>query len=389
MTREEYEALQANGGATAGEKPGSPAVAETRERAPRSSGQGLIASPDELAAILPQLESVSRVAVDTEADSLHCYFEKLCLVQLSFNGSDYLVDPLAGFDLSPLAAALAGKEIVLQGADFDLRLMKRSFDFTADKVFDTVIASRLLGIREFSLAALVERYFGVTLSKGSQKANWAQRPLPPQMAEYAMNDTRYLLPLADKLEAELREKGRLEWFEQSCERARTMAAVQRVRDEEEAWRISGSGTLSPRASAVLRAIWRWRDREAQAADRPSFHILQNHLMIEAAKGVEAGQVPEFRHLSPRRRRGFMEAVEEAMRLPDEELPRRLRRVGTRPTQEMERMAEDLRKRRDVVAEELGLDPSFIAPRATVESIAADGARSEALLVPWQRDLLKV
>jgi ribonuclease D len=310
-----------------------------------------------------------------------------CAVE--FRGADYLVDPLAGLDLSPLSAALAGKEIVLQGADFDLRLMKRSFDFTADKVFDTVIASRLLGIREFSLAALVERYFGVILSKGSQKANWAQRPLPPQMAEYAMNDTRYLLPLADKLEAELREKGRHEWFEQSCERARVQAAVQRVRDEEEAWRISGSGTLSPRASAILRAIWRWRDREAQAADRPSFHILQNHLMIDAAKSIETGQTPEFRHLSPRRRRGFMEAVEEAMQLPDEELPRRLRRVGTRPTQEMERMAEDLRRRRDVVAEKLGLDPSFIAPRATVESIAADEARSSVLLVPWQRELLEL
>jgi ribonuclease D len=322
MTREEYEALRAGGGPTTSteDKSASPAAASGSERRSSATGDGLIASSAELAAILPPLQSVDRVAVDTEADSLHCYFEKLCLVQLSFAGADYLVDPLAGVDLSPLAAALDGKEIVLQGADFDLRLMKRSFDFTATKVFDTVIASRLLGIREFSLAALVERYFGVTLSKGSQKANWAQRPLPPQMAEYAMNDTRYLLPLAEKLEAELREKGRMEWFEQSCERARVQSAVQRVRDEEEAWRISGSGTLSPRASAVLRAIWRWRDREAQAADRPSFHILQNHLMIDAAKGVEAGQVPEFRHLSPRRRRGFMEAVEEAMQLPDEELP---------------------------------------------------------------------
>jgi hypothetical protein len=56
---------------------------------------------------------------------------------------------------------------------------------------------------------------------------------------------------------------------------------------------------------------------------------------------------------------------------------------------MERAAENLRRKRDVVAEQLGLDPSFIAPRATVESIAADQTRSEALLVPWQRDLLEV
>ena len=349
----------------------------------------MIASSSDLAVILPRLESVARVAIDTEADSLHCYREKLCLVQLSFGGSDNLVDPLAGLDLSPLVAGLSGKEIVLQGADFDLRLLKRDMNFTASKVFDTVVAARLLGLREFSLAALVQRYFGVTLAKGSQKANWAQRPLPAQMAEYAMNDTRYLLPLAEKLEAELREKGRFEWFEQSCARGVAQAAVERVRDEEEAWRISGSGTLSPRGSAVLRALWRWRDREAEAADRPPFHVLQNHLLIQAAQSFEAGEVPEFRHLSARRRRKFVDAAEAAMEIPESELPRRLRRAGTRPTPEMERAAENLRQRRDVVAEQLGLDPSFIAPRATVESIAADGARSTTLLVPWQRDLLQL
>ncbi len=349
----------------------------------------MIQSSAELSAILPQLAAVDRVAVDTEADSLHCYFEKLCLVQLSFDGSDYLLDPLAGFDLAPLRDALTGKEIVLQGADFDLRLLKRAMNFAATRVFDTVVAARLLGIRAFSLQALVELYFGFTLTKGSQKANWAQRPLPPHMADYAKNDTHYLLPLAEKMEAELREKGRYDWFQQSCARAVTQVAVDRVRDEEEAWRISGAGALSPRAAAILRALWHWRDKEAQAADRPSFHILQNHLLLLAAREFEEGRTPEFRHLTARRRRGFLEAAAAAMRIPEADLPKRLRRHGVRPTQDMERAAEDLRRRRDVAAEQLGLEPSFIAPRATVESIAADQTRSETLLVPWQRDLLEV
>src|SRR5688500_10195639 len=190
----------------------------------------MIQSDSQLAALLPHLEPVDRIAVDTEADSLHCYYEKLCLVQLSIAGRDYLVDPLAKLDLKPLAQALVPKEIVLQGADFDLRLLRRSFDFVATRIFDTVIAARVLGIRAFSLAALVEQYFGISLAKGSQKANWAQRPLPKHMAEYAMNDTRYLSPLAEKLEAELRERERLEWFRQSCERQLEQTAVQRVRD---------------------------------------------------------------------------------------------------------------------------------------------------------------
>ncbi len=349
----------------------------------------MITTSEQLAEILPALRGIDRIAVDTEADSLHCYFEKLCLLQLSFAEDDYLVDPLAGFDLAPLSEALTNKELVLQGADFDLRLLKRAMNFSATRVFDTVVAARLLGLRAFSLAALVERYFGVTLTKGSQKANWAQRPLPKHMEDYAKNDTHYLLPLAEKMEAELKEVGRFEWFRQSCERGLAQTGIERVRDEDETWRISGSGTLTPRASAILRELWGWRDREAQAADRPSFHILQNHLLLQSAKDFEAGKTPEFRHLTSRRRRGFIDAAERALQLAEEELPRRIKRHGVRPTQEMEKAAEDLRKRRDAVAEKLGLEPSFIAARATVESIAADQSRSEALLVPWQRDLLEV
>ena len=113
----------------------------------------------------------------------------------------------------------------------------------------------MTGIREFSLAALVKRYFDVELAKGSQKANWAQRPLSAKMAEYASNDTRYLLPLAECLEKELELHGRMDWFRQSCQRALEFAAIDRERDVDEAWRISGAGALRGQASAVLRELW--------------------------------------------------------------------------------------------------------------------------------------
>ena len=113
----------------------------------------MIQSDDQLKELLPKIEAVDRVAVDTEADSLHCYFEKLCLIQISVPGHDYLVDPLTDLDLAPLADALAPKEIVLQGADFDLRLLRRSLGFVATRVFDTVIAARLLGMKPSTLAS--------------------------------------------------------------------------------------------------------------------------------------------------------------------------------------------------------------------------------------------
>lgn len=349
----------------------------------------MIASAAQLTELLPKLKSFDRIAIDTEADSLHSYFEKLCLLQMSFGDEDYLIDTLAGFDLAPLAQALADKEVVLQGADFDLRLMRGTFAFIPARVFDTVIASRLLGIKEFSLAALVKNFFGVELAKGSQKANWAQRPLPPRMAEYAMNDTRYLLPLAEKLEQQLIERGRLEWLRESCQRAIEQASVQRERNEDELWRIAGAGPLRGRPAAVLRSLWHWRDREAREVDRPPFHILQNQQLIAAANSFAAGEVPDFRHFSSRRRREFRHAAKQAMDLPENEWPEVRRRVRSRPTAETDKRAEELRRKRDQAATQLGIEPSFVASRGALETIAADESRKEKLLVGWQRKLLEL
>lgn len=349
----------------------------------------MITSAAQLKELLHQVDPIERIAIDTEADSLHCYREKMCLLQISVPEMDVLVDPLADVDLASLREALEKKEIVLHGADFDLRLMRRSFDFKARKIFDTVIAARLLGIREFSLAALVERFFGVTLTKGSQKANWAQRPLPSRMVEYAMNDTRYLLPMAEKLEAQLRDRDRLDWFRQSCQRALEQAAVARVRDLDEAWRVSGAGTMCGRSTAVLRALWQWREKEAEAADRPPFHILQNRELIEAAESLANGGAPDFSHFTGRRRRTFREAAEQALQLPEEAWPQPRPRFGTRPTAEMKERTEELKRRRDHRATQLELDPVFVASRGTLEALAANEKNGAALLVPWQREVLGI
>ena len=352
-----------------------------------SLSEGLIANAAQLAELLPLIERNARVAVDTEADSLHCYREKLCLLQVSLPEGDFLVDPLVENDLAPLADTLARKEIVLHGADYDLRLLRRALNFQPARLFDTVIAARLLGVREFSYAALVEKYFGIQLAKGSQKANWALRPLSPKMEEYARNDTHYLLPLAEKLAKQLIERDRFEWFQQSCERAIVLAAIDRERDAEKAWRIPGSGLIRGREAAILRALWHWRDREAERFDRPSFHVLRNDQLIATARAASRGETLQFRHFSERRARDFQATINSALSLKEEDWPETRKRRGERPTREMERAAETLRKRRDHAASELKIEPSFIAPRATIDAIAANDARAEQLLVAWQRQLI--
>jgi ribonuclease D len=359
----------------------------------RSGSNNVIASEQKLADLIRQIQAADRIAIDTEADSLHSYREKLCLVQISVPSTaaesvcDFIVDPLSNLDLEPLRQALEPREIILHAADYDLRMLRRGLDFTASRIFDTVVAARLLGIREFSLGALVKRFFDVELHKHSQKANWALRPLPGRMLQYAMDDVHYLLPLAAKLEEELERLHRRDWFRQSCERAIELAAAERERIQDELWRIGGAGVLDSYTGAVLRALWQWRDGEAEMADRPPFHILQNRDLLKAAESFASGHVPDYKHFSARRRQTFCEAARIALQSPQSEWPVMRRRAGSRPTAEMRQRAEELRERRDKAAEQVGLERSFVASRGALEAIAADPARATALLVPWQRELI--
>jgi ribonuclease D len=399
----------------------------------KSASHDVMASEQELADLIRQIRAADRVALDTEADSLHSYREKLCLLQFSVPSSvilsnvegsrgsgskvalrdgkpglvasggcvaastslgmtvesvcDFIVDPLSNLDLKPLRYALEPREIILHAADYDLRMLRRGLNFTASKIFDTVVGARLLGIREFSLGALVKRFFGVELHKHSQKANWALRPLPPRMLKYAVDDVHYLLPLAARLEEELERVQRRDWFRQSCERAIELAAAERERIQDEVWRIGGAGALDPHTGAVLRALWQWREAEAEMADRPPFHILQNRELLKAAESFTSGHMPDYKYFSARRRQTFHEAAKIGLQSPQSEWPVMRRCSGSRPTAEMRRRADQLRERRDKAAEKLGLERSFIASRGALEAIAADPARATASLVPWQRELI--
>ena len=178
----------------------------------------MIDTEEKLSTYLARVQSVSWMAVDTEADSLHAYPEKVCLIQITTSEGDELIDPLAGLDLAPLLEGLSGHELIMHGADYDLRLLRKHHEFVPRAIFDTMLAARLLGVPQFSLSDLVQNYLGVKLEKGAQKANWAMRPLTEKMERYALHDTHYLHPLAEKLKLGLKEKNRLEWHQESCAR---------------------------------------------------------------------------------------------------------------------------------------------------------------------------
>ena len=343
-----------------------------------------------LANYLPRLRAAEWVAVDTEADSLHAYPEKVCLIQISTVSGDRLIDPLSGINLDPLLEALSGHQLIMHGADYDLRLLRKHHEFVPSAIFDTMLAARLLGVRRFSLGDLVQSYLGVKLEKGPQKANWALRPLTERMERYARNDTHYLKPLADQLKTELEAKGRLAWQAESCARLIVDSTRPAPPRNDSAWRVKGSHLLDRRGLAILRELWRWRESEAVAANKPPFFVLSHQVLVELASAAATGRATASlipKHVSERRRRGLARAVDIGLAVPAEHLPKFLRPMGRRPNEAERRRYIDLQRRRDARAADLGVDPTLIASRAILSELAHNWEKHSAELMGWQQALL--
>ena len=148
-----------------------------------------VADAASLETLARRLEAEPRVALDTESNSFHAYRERVCLMQISIPGADFIVDPIA-VDVWPLGAVLGGeRELVLHGADYDVRCLRREFGWDLGRIFDTMIAARRLGSKELGLAALVQAHFGVRLTKEHQRADWGApaalaRPAPLRGARH-------------------------------------------------------------------------------------------------------------------------------------------------------------------------------------------------------------
>lgn len=363
----------------------------------QSAGNGhlWIATQEDLARLVLGIEEkisrgeVTACYLDTEADSLHHYQEKLCLIQLAVGGTFALIDSLAIADMRPLINTLDQLEVWIHGADYDLTLFKRTYAWAPSQVRDTQIAARLVGCRQFGLASLIEKHFGIALSKASQKADWSQRPLPEKMLTYAVDDVRWLAPLVDQLRSELVAKNRYEWFVQSCETLCADVQARQERDREESWRVSGSGSLKPKGLAFLRALWFWRESMAQERDVPPFRIMNNQQMLAMAADFE---VNDQVNISPRWRgrwRDTLMAVVDEFRQSDPAIwPLRPRNHGKRSTEEDRAAIDRLCRSRDQVAEKLDIEPSLLGARAVMEEIILHRTVSpDELLMPWQRDLL--
>lgn len=337
-----------------------------------------IQTADQLATAVRRMSGASLLAADTEAAGYHRYFDRVCLLQLSTRTDTLVIDTLALRDLGDLAMLFADpeSEIVFHDADYDLRLLHRDFGITVQRLFDTKIAAQFLGETSFGLASLVEKYLGVHLEKAYQRADWAQRPLPREMLEYAAEDTRYLPLLRDHLRAALDDLGRLSWAEEEFRIEQSIRWTPAADAEEAYLRLKGTRDLRPRQLAALRELHAWREEVARGRDIATFRVISNEPLVEIARHMPdspsaLAAVPGVpRSIAERYGAELLAAVRRARRLPESALPVRRRGPGRPPPDpEFDELVEKLRAVRDEAAEALGLDRGFLMPRAQLEEVA--------------------
>jgi ribonuclease D len=273
-----------------------------------------------LNAVADARKGVPLLAVDTEAAGYHRSDDRICLLQLSTRARTWVIDTIALRDLRPLQRILgdAKTELVLHDADYDLRLLSRDHAMHVARLFDTKVAAQFLGEPNIGLADLVEKHLGVRLEKKHQRADWAQRPLSPELLEYAAEDTRHLPALRDHLLLVLKRLNREAWAEEEFRILEATRWSAPADSDAGFMKLKNARDLRPRQLACLRDLHKARD------------------------------------------------------LPEHELPVRPQQPRRPPPDpEVEKLVDRLKAARDAAAARLGLDRGFLMPRQQLEQLARE------------------
>jgi ribonuclease D len=71
------------------------------------------------------------ISIDTESSGYYTYYSKVCLVQISANGKNFILDPMAQIDIKALSGVFKNPSIlkIFHSAIDDIKALKRDFGF--------------------------------------------------------------------------------------------------------------------------------------------------------------------------------------------------------------------------------------------------------------------
>ncbi|MAU08784.1 MAG: 3'-5' exonuclease [Anaerolineaceae bacterium] len=353
-----------------------------------------ITTYDALCQLVEQLSQETLIALDTESNSMHAYRGRVCLIQLSTREKDYIIDPLAITDMQPLGQLLVAPSIekIFHAAEYDLICMQRDFGFSIINVFDTMLASRLLGVPHVGLADVLAAHFGVKPDKRHQLDDWGERPLPEESLIYAQMDTHYLPSLRDELRTELVDAHLLEEATEIFRDLQYIDVEEKQFDPDGYWKIGRPRALNRREMTYLREFYLIRDAIAQEEDVPPYKIMSNKAMVKLAQRPPTNfrDLFNMRELSPKYVREYGEDILNAAERGEQGKAPRPPRTPRKDPVMIDRYSA-LHAWRKGLAEERGIDSSLILPKSLLWQIAEQLPTSRQHLSqitgmgPWRMD----
>lgn len=297
----------------------------------------LIASARDLQDLVDHIRASGRFAFDTEFVSEDTFEPVLCLIQIATATRLAVVDPLRINDLGPFWDVVTDPsiEVVMHAAGEDLRICRFHTGTVPERVFDVQIAAGLVGYSyPLSLGNLVNATLRVSLPGGETRTDWRKRPLTDAQLRYALDDVRFLLPLADFLGDRLQTLNRAEWAE--TEFSTFLHAIDH-RAEKERWRrLPSLHLLNRRGLEAARRLYDWRTDDARRANRPLRSILKDDLLVAVARRQPANRrdleaLRDFNRPALLSRAGeILDVLSAARTTPEDHLPEPTGRHDDRP-----------------------------------------------------------
>jgi ribonuclease D len=343
-----------------------------------------------------ELAQSSLIGFDTEFVAEYSYRPKLCLVQVvDEQGKMAMIDSIAVDDMAPFWEVVAnGREVVVHAGRGEMEFCLRSVGRLPAKIFDVQIAAGLAGIEyPASYNTLITKVLGARPGKHETRTDWRRRPLSARQIAYAMEDVVHLRPLRDALVKRLESLDRLPWVEE--EMATWLAEVNRSLTQERWRRVSGNSGLDRRALAVLRELWRWREKVAERRDKPVRHVLRDDLMVELAKRKTAdtkriGSVRGLERGDLRRHLGdISKHIQRALDLPEDKCPTKF---GPKKTPPMSVLGQFLFAALGSVCREQSLAPNLVGSPTDVRELISHQLhgkpeRPPALAQGWRAEVV--
>lgn len=345
--------------------------------------------PDQLPALCEQIQQAAWIALDTEFLREKTYYPKFCLLQIATLDWVACVDPIALPDLSTLFEAIYNPAIVkvLHSCRQDLEIFFQITGKLPEPIFDTQIAAPLLGFQDNpGYAMLVSSFLNINLSKAHTRADWSKRPLTKDEIDYAADDVIYLCQIYQIMTQKLTDLGRIDWLKQDFAELADPAHYE-VKPEKAWLRIKGQNKLTGKQLSIIQTVAEWREKTAQAEDRPKNWLLRDELLFDLAK-LQPETVTDLaavRGINERavHRYGkeLCQLITAAKNRPP--IPLTLKDRPAKKTQQQEAILDILTALVRIRAEENELNPTILASRKDLEALLFNGDEECPLLHGWR------